>query len=156
MYICTYRNNGNIIIKLNVYKEKLHKTHYNLRIIIKIKQNKTVRPGVECHPLMLWQAEINCPARTELSFLSPINICSWSTWEIIKCGCFWPNLLKYDSRTFLNLGQCRRKCCSVSTAALHTAGSAAPLWPAMFSCVGLFLWPGCERSVCTLLTTLCV
>ena len=65
MYICTYRNNGNIIIKLNVYKEKLHKTHYNLRIIIKIKQNKTVRPGVECHPLMLWQAEINCPARTE-------------------------------------------------------------------------------------------
>ena len=139
MYMCTYRNNSNIIIKLNECKEKLHKTHYRLRIILKINQNKTVRPGVECHPLMLWQAEINCPERTELSFLSPIYIFSWST---CGCGCFWPNLLKYISQTFLNLGQCRRKCCSVSTAALHTAGSAAPLWAAMFSCVGLFLWPG--------------
>ena len=80
MYMCTYRNNSNIIIKLNECKEKLHKTHYRLRIILKINQNKTVRPGVECHPLMLLPAEINCPVRTELSFLSPINIFSWSTW----------------------------------------------------------------------------
>ena len=41
---------------------------------------------------MLWQAEINCPARTELSFLSPNNICSWYTCEFMKCGCFRPNL----------------------------------------------------------------
>ena len=54
-----------------------------------------MRPGVECHPLMLGRAEINCPARTELTFLSPINIFSWSTWEFIKCGCFLLNLLKY-------------------------------------------------------------
>ena len=94
MYICTCRTNSYIIVKLNECKEKLHKTHYRLRIIIKIKQNKTMRSGVECHSLMLWQAEINCPARKELSFLSPINIFSWSTWELIKCGYFWPNLLK--------------------------------------------------------------
>ena len=117
---------------------------------------KTVRPGVECHLLILWQAEINCPARTELSFLSPINICSWSTWEFIKCGCFWPNLLKYISRTFLNFGQCRRKRCSVTTAASSHCWLSRSSLGSMISYGGLFLWPGCERSVCTLLTSLCV
>ena len=47
MYICTYRTNSYIIVKLNECKEKLHKTHCRLQIIIKLKQNKTVRPGVE-------------------------------------------------------------------------------------------------------------
>ena len=47
-----------------------------------------MRPGVECHPLMLWRAEINCPATTELSFLSPINSFSWYTTGVYKMWVF--------------------------------------------------------------------
>ena len=47
-----------------------------------------MRLGVEYHSLMLWQTEINCPPRTELSFLPLIFLVGLHMMGVYKMWVF--------------------------------------------------------------------